>query len=290
MAFMDVESLFTNVSINETLDFICHRLYHPEQKIAIPEIKHRLLLQACTKEVPFYWPDSKMYMQCNGVAMGSPLGVLFANFYMEYIEEEMCWQQHHPKPGIYARYVGDIFISVNTEEVVNIISNLETEQNSKFPFLDILVRREAASFSTEVYTKSTNLGFCLNGESECPEQYRRSVINAFVKRALTDYSTWTATNAELKRITQLLGNNNYPMQEINSVIRHRLDNFIRQQEQQPVTSNIKLSYSGIMSSAYKDDEKALKNIIYKNIKPTDPASKIDLLIYCKTKKTSNLVS
>ncbi|XP_076062481.1 uncharacterized protein LOC143037809 [Oratosquilla oratoria] len=79
MASMDVESLFTNVSINETIDFICHCLYHPEHKIAIPENTLRLLLQACTKEVPFYGPDGNMYAQCDGVAMASPVGKMWSS-------------------------------------------------------------------------------------------------------------------------------------------------------------------------------------------------------------------
>ncbi|XP_076044793.1 uncharacterized protein LOC143027395 [Oratosquilla oratoria] len=85
MASMDVESLFTNVSIDETIDFICQRLYHPEQKIATPENTLRLLLQACT----FYRPGGRMYVHCDSVAMGSPLGVLFANFYMGHIKENI---------------------------------------------------------------------------------------------------------------------------------------------------------------------------------------------------------
>ncbi|XP_076030433.1 uncharacterized protein LOC143018735 [Oratosquilla oratoria] len=43
MTSVDVESLFTNVPVDETIDFICQRLYHPEQKIAIPENTLRLL-------------------------------------------------------------------------------------------------------------------------------------------------------------------------------------------------------------------------------------------------------
>lgn len=35
---------------------------------------------------------------------------------------------------------------------------------------------------TEVYVNPTNLGFCLNSASECPDKYHRSVINSFVKR------------------------------------------------------------------------------------------------------------
>ncbi|XP_076031965.1 uncharacterized protein LOC143019869 [Oratosquilla oratoria] len=67
----------------------------------------------------------------------------------------------------------------------------ELKPNYKLPFLDILVHRNTHSFSTEVYVKDVSLDFRLNGASVCPEKYRRSVVNSFVKRALTHYSTWT---------------------------------------------------------------------------------------------------
>ncbi|XP_050706281.1 uncharacterized protein LOC126991631 [Eriocheir sinensis] len=65
MASMDVESLFTNVPVDETIDLICQRIYHleDEEPLSIPEASLRLLLQACTKEVPFYGPDGKVYVQ-----------------------------------------------------------------------------------------------------------------------------------------------------------------------------------------------------------------------------------
>lgn len=65
MASMDVESLFTNVPVDETIDLICQRIYHleDEEPLNIPEASLRLLLQACTKEVPFYGPDGKVYVQ-----------------------------------------------------------------------------------------------------------------------------------------------------------------------------------------------------------------------------------
>lgn len=153
--------------------------------------------------------------------MGSPLGVLFANFYMRSIEERLFARHPQLKPQIYARYVDDIFISVDTmshiKELITEFKNdsclnfmHEIEQNKKLPFLDTMVHREDTSFSTEVYVKATNLGFCLNGASECSERYRHSIISAFVKRALTHTSTWAAANTELKRVSQLLANNGYP--------------------------------------------------------------------------------
>ena len=241
-----------------------------------------------------------MYVQRDGVAMGSPLGVLFANFYMGSIETRVFSNHPDLKPTIYARYVDDIFISVNTaEHISKLITALKTnsclnftqeiEDEKKLPFLDVLVHRGNTCFTTEVYVKSTNLGFCLNGASECPERYRRSVINAFVRRALSHTTTWKATNTELKRITRLLANNGYPQQEVEDIIKKRLDTFMNTPSQQQDTPKITLYYKNTMSTCYREDEKALKNIVDNNVKPTDPDTKLNLIIYYKSRKTANLI-
>ena len=55
LASLDVESLFTNVPVMETIDIICQNVYrNPE--IAPPSIHEttlRALLQSCTTECPF---------------------------------------------------------------------------------------------------------------------------------------------------------------------------------------------------------------------------------------------
>ena len=59
--------------------------------------------------------------------MGSPLGVLFANFYLGSIEEKVINDIN--KPLIYCRYIDDISILSKTEENIQQIKNLLT-QNS----------------------------------------------------------------------------------------------------------------------------------------------------------------
>ena len=72
------------------------------------------MLELCTKEAPFRSPNGNMYLQIEGVAMGSPLGPTFANFYMGHLEEKVFEQQN--KPNIYARYVDDVFVQVESEQ------------------------------------------------------------------------------------------------------------------------------------------------------------------------------
>ena len=303
LASMDVESLFTNVPVDDTIDLICKKIYQRDQSnFKIPEQSLRLLLQICTKEAPFHAPDGKLYQQIDGIAMGSPLGPLFANFYMGCLEEEVFSNNPHLKPHIYTRYIDDIFISTQNENnIKEVIHSFESnsklkftheiEQDKKLPFLDVLVERFSESFKTTVYVKSTNLGFCLNASSECPEKYQMSVINSFVKRAMTHCSTWTSTHAELKRVSQVLINNGYKKTDIDGIINKQLYKYFNkgQLEQLNTTNTIPLFYKNYMSSSYKEDERVLKNIIKNNVVPTDTDAKIKLIIYYKTRRTSNLI-
>ncbi|XP_068227690.1 uncharacterized protein [Palaemon carinicauda] len=98
IASMDVESLFTNVPVDETIDLIADIVYRDEAspELNIPEQALRTLLAICTKTTPFTTHRGHMYLQKDGVAMGSPLGMLFANFHMGVVEERVFSQVECP--------------------------------------------------------------------------------------------------------------------------------------------------------------------------------------------------
>lgn len=77
-------TLFENVSVNETIKIICDAVYaHPD--ILPPFFSQNILkalLIACTTETQFRYIDGTLYYQIDGIAMGFPLGVIFANFSM----------------------------------------------------------------------------------------------------------------------------------------------------------------------------------------------------------------
>ena len=76
---------------DETIQMVLDKVYtsQDKQSIDIPEEALRALLHLCTKKAPFTTHKGELYTQIDGVAMGSPLGVLFANFYMGTIEERI---------------------------------------------------------------------------------------------------------------------------------------------------------------------------------------------------------
>ena len=151
-----------------------------------------------------------MYVQVDGVAMGSPLGVLFANFYMGTIEERVFSAMPHP--WLYYRYIDDTFVSIEDEKELNSLRRAfeeksvlrftyENNNNGNLPFLDVLVKQEQDQYVTTVYTKPTNEDVCLNGKSECPTRYLNSVIDAYTRRALSHCTTWNDTHKELDRVS-----------------------------------------------------------------------------------------
>jgi hypothetical protein len=117
MASLDVESLFTNIPIQETIEIILKNVYE-NPDISPPMIPRNVmckLLTICTTKNPFKSPTGETFMQVDGVSMGSPLGPLFANFYMANLENNIL-NDLDTKPLIYCRYVDDIFVVIDNIE------------------------------------------------------------------------------------------------------------------------------------------------------------------------------
>ena len=86
---------------------------------------------------------------------------------------------------------------------------IELNTNNKIPFLDVLVNNQNNKLTTTVYRKATNIGTCLNGNSECSELYKQSVIMSYLTRAYKVSTTWNDFDIEVNHIKQILINNNY---------------------------------------------------------------------------------
>lgn len=304
LASIDVESLFTNVPINDTIDVILDEVYEKRSN-GLPTLNLsrnilKRLLEACTKDAPFRGPDGQLYVQRDGVAMGSPLGPLFANFYMAHVENCVL-NDSGVAPNTYVRYVDDCFVDVkDLDHLVKLVNEFESKSVLTFtyelscdnvlPFLDVLVERGANQYHTSVYRKPTNTGQTLSAVSECPTRYKASVVRAFVKRAIHTSSTNKVMHQEFLRLKQLLVNNGYSNRDIDAEIKKQLHNQYnetRTQETQGKTHHI--YYRNFMSTEYEKDERILKNIIKKNVTCRDKADKLKLHIYYQNMKTKHLV-
>ena len=162
-----MENLFTNVPVLETINIIINNIYHhptfPPLKINSNTLRKIFLL--CTTEAPFYNPHENIFIQKDGITMGSVLGPIFSNFYMSALENKVFNTIN--KPNIYLRYADDILHLTNrTHEIIiiqetfqnNSILNFiqEISINNKIPFLGVLIDTSNIDrFTTSSYKKPT---------------------------------------------------------------------------------------------------------------------------------------
>ena len=111
MASLDVNSLFINVSLKETINICVNELFKSNSSIrGINKKQISEMLSLTTKESIIFF-DMTFYTEADGVAMGSPLGPSLANAFLYHHERK--WLNDCPekfKPVFYKRYVDDIFV------------------------------------------------------------------------------------------------------------------------------------------------------------------------------------
>ena len=149
MAILDVESLITNISLEETIkncvnDLFSNNFY--SGKLSRNNLKELLKLAATQSSFIF---DNKLYKQIDGAAMGSPLGRTLANAFLCHYEKiwlNECSFQF--KPVLYRRYVDHM----NSKQR-NIKFTFETEDSNNFSFFDVKINQKNKGFVNSIFCK-----------------------------------------------------------------------------------------------------------------------------------------
>ena len=150
MASLDVDSLFTNIPLEETIEIVTQKVYAGVDTVkGLSRGDFKRLLTVSTQGAVFFF-NGCYYRQKDGVAMGSPLGPALANAFL--CHHEQYWLENCPlafAPIFYARYVNDIFVLLKSREHVerlahylssqhpNINFTFEVEDRDCLPFLDV---------------------------------------------------------------------------------------------------------------------------------------------------------
>ena len=129
-ASFDIESLFTNKPLNETINIILDRIYR--QKLLKTNLKKRtmkkLLLDSCTKNAFSY---NVIYQQCDEVSIGSSLAQVLANIILTEFEKVVVTPLM--KSGIlkfYCRYVDDTLVLVKEDQIDKILKAFNSFHNN----------------------------------------------------------------------------------------------------------------------------------------------------------------
>ena len=111
MGSLDLDSLFANILLAETISICTELIYDQNDSIeGLNKSEFKELLSLATKESYLIFNEI-LYKQIDGVAMGSPLGPPLANAFLCFYEKK--WLQECPdkfKLICYRRYVDDIFV------------------------------------------------------------------------------------------------------------------------------------------------------------------------------------
>ena len=116
MASFDIESLFTNIPLKETIDICVDILFNNTANIdgITKDYFHELLSIYMSESLVLF--DGEFYKQIDGVAMGSLLGPTLANIFLYF--HEQIWLDNCPvefKRVIYKRFVDDTFLSFRSK-------------------------------------------------------------------------------------------------------------------------------------------------------------------------------
>ena len=110
-----------NVPLDKTI-FIILKKVHDKKfiKTTIPKSVIKELLYLCAKYVHFMF-NGEMYIQCEWIAMGSPLGPLLANIFMIASEEQTLSLLKNDIIN-WKRYVNDTYAYIKPNKVTNVLN------------------------------------------------------------------------------------------------------------------------------------------------------------------------
>ena len=253
----DIASLFTKVPLTRTIQLILEKIYGPERTCTYSSkrrtewcenCKNRFemkwLLEISTQESHFIY-NGKVYSQINGIAMGSPLGPLFADMYINYLESKLMPRLKRNGVLFWRRFVDDTFVildkDANVDNVIEILNSFdqdiiftcEQENNNSLPFLDILVTRKTtnkswtttSSFDTTIYRKTTYTGLITKWDSFVPYSYKVSTISSMIYRAIRICSSFELIHEQFQVIKDIAIQNGYPIKFVNAQIKKTLGRY-----------------------------------------------------------------
>ena len=187
----DAISLFTNVPVNSIIDHILSVIDAEDLPFSKQTLKELLLL-ACTN-VLFTFND-QLFIQHEGVCMGSTLGPTMAAFAMDMIESKFETYKGH-LPSVYLRYVDDcLALFTSRDEALNFLEflnshhpslqfTIEFEVNETINFLDTKIKRANGAVEVDWSIKDTNTGIYTPFCSYTPFGYKIAAMRCLFYRA-----------------------------------------------------------------------------------------------------------
>ena len=231
---MDVVALYPSIQIEDGIEATIQKLTLHEADIdmlglTLGDIRELLELVLYNNYFTF---NTKVYRQCEGVAMGNHLAPPFAIVFMDKLEQRML-ETAEKTPALYKRYVDDNLMTWEhgEEDLLRFFAHCNTQHpNIKFTwetsldcpavsYMDTAISIKDGQIEHELYQKPTNSGISLDFFSAQPWSTKMSVAVQHFKRAASLSSNGEAENRSRTKIEMLLRMNNYPEHVIQEAYR-----------------------------------------------------------------------
>lgn len=240
LASFDVVNLYTNVPVAHTIALVKDNL--ETHSNMLPEAINECieLLTEVLKQNYFIF-DNKLYMQNDGLAMGSPLSGILSDIYLNDIENKHIFSDKNKQKRkilAYKRYVDDTFLAFNgnvrqLELLKNYLNNispklkftLETESSNKLNFLDLTLEKRENKIDFSIFRKPTTSDQTIHSTSYHPYSQKLAAYRSMVHRLLSVPLTQLNYNKELNIIKHIALANGYKSEMINRLItKHQTKN------------------------------------------------------------------
>ncbi len=260
LASLDVESLFTKVPVEQTLQIVKERLNKLrstedglEDLSALTSLKpHAFMSLLCLVVHDFYFCFAKkLYRLKAGLPMGNRLSPVLANIFMEEIEINVL-SNFQVEQKLYTRFVDDLFFIYDCtvfslqdfldlfndqHSAIHLTSELENEH--QLPYLDLLVQRvdpEAGQIHSplnlSIYRKGMHSHKYVHWKSSNPRSLKWNVFRGLWLRGQRLLKNHPAIRNREERYlfnTFANGRNGYPWY----LLRRWLANFERELQEKP---------------------------------------------------------
>ena len=188
----------------------------------------KLFISVQTEDAHFAL-NNEIYLQVDGVTMGSPLGPVLANIFMVELKRNIIPPLSNDIL-LWKRYVDDTICFIKLTSInkvletlnsyhTNIKFTIEIESENKISFLDVLLIRSNSLISAKVYRKNTNTNIYISCKSFAPNNWKWGTLKTLVTKAFDICSADEYLKEELEHIRKVFHHrNNYPLRVINKVI------------------------------------------------------------------------
>lgn len=194
MVSFDIKALFPSIPVHTAMSLLEDWLMEKEDNV---NWKHKVkqyirLAKLCMFENSFTF-RGRYFKSTKGVAMGNRLSGLVSEVFLTKMEKDL--DEKGVMPRVWMRYVDDIFVIIDRDEVEETLRTLnlyhkdikftmEIEEEGRIPFLDLLIKRQEGSLAFEVHRKATHTQRVIPRDSNHHAQHKMSAFNSMIHRLI----------------------------------------------------------------------------------------------------------